>query len=99
MTKHRLRHLTEHSIECLTCACANIQNAAARELLTMTDALSSAGVLAAVFIGDSLEHESIVQFAREAIREQRVWCSVNGPFRPSRCRTHMPASKASISSK
>ncbi len=100
MTKsHRVRHLTEHAIECLSCACANIENAAGRKLLQMTDALSSAGVLAAVFIGDSHEHEEIVQFAREAIREQRTWCNVNGPYRPSHCQTHMLASKAPTSSK
>jgi hypothetical protein len=96
MTRGRVRHLPEHSIRCLSCACANVENVAARKLLQMTDALSSAGVLAAVFIGDSHEHEDIVQFAREAIREQRVWCRVNGSFRPRQCNL---ASKASMSSK
>lgn len=96
---HRIRYLTEHAIQCLACACANIENFAGRELLQLTDALSSSGVLAAVFIDDSHEHEDIVRLAREAIQEQRMWCGVNGPFRPSDCRTHKLASNASTSSK
>ncbi len=97
--QYRIRYLTEHAIQCLACACANLENVAGRELLQLTDSLSSSGVLAAVFIGDSQEHEEIVRLAREAIEEQRVWCRVNGPFRPSHCRTHKLASNASTSSK
>jgi hypothetical protein len=85
MTKHRIHNLTDHSIQCLTCACANIENECARVLLQMTDALSSAGVLAAVFIAGSPEREHIVGAARDAIHEQRTWCRERGPFRRSRC--------------
>lgn len=50
-----------------------------------TEALSSVGVIAAVLIDQSMEHLELLKLARKAIREQREWCEVNGPFRPSRC--------------
>ncbi len=77
--------LTDHAVQCLTCACSNFENLAGRVLLQITDSLSSAGVLAAVFMADSPEHEEIVGAAREAIHEQRVWCRERGPFRRSQC--------------
>ena len=93
MTKHPVRHLTEHAVKCLSCACANLENFSARELLQLTDCLSSSGVLAAVFIADSHEHEDIVRLAREAIHEQRDWCRTHGPVRPTLCTTHKLASR------
>ncbi len=90
MTKYPTRYLTEHSIQCLTCACSNVENRCARALLQLTDALSSAGVLAAVFIADSPEHEQIVGAARDAIHEQRTWCHERGPFRRSQCAMREP---------
>jgi hypothetical protein len=90
MTKHPIRHLTDHSVQCLTCACSNIENKSARDLLQITDSMSSAGVLAAVFLADSSEHEQIVGAARDAIHEQRTWCRERGPFRRSHCNWNAP---------
>ena len=102
LKQYRVRYLTDHSIQCLTCACANVENKASRDLLQITDSMSSAGVLAAVFLGDSAEHERIVAAAREAIHEQRAWCRERGPFRRSQCHSsapHMRDSKSSTSLK
>lgn|SRR5512142_2083452 len=90
MIKHRVRYLTDHSVQCLTCACANIENRSARDLLQITAALTSAGVLAAIFLADSHEHEEIVSGARAAIHEQRGWCRERGPFRRSVCTMNAP---------
>lgn len=102
MVKHRVRYLTDHSVQCLTCGCANIENRSARDLLQITAAMTAAGVLAAIFLADSHEHEEIVNAARSAIDEQRTWCRERGPFRRASCTMtapHMRASNSPTSSK
>ena len=81
------KNLTDQAVQCLTCACANLENKAARFVLQVAEALTSAGGLAAVFIAESPEHERLVGAARRAIDEQRAWCRDRGPFRPHDCVT------------
>lgn len=85
LRERRIHEFPEHSARCLGCACSNVANEAGQELLRVTDALTSAGVLAAVFIADSIEHERLLLLALGAIQEQRRWCDENGPFRTSEC--------------
>lgn len=89
--EHLVHHLSDASTECLSCACENPDNLAARQLLAATEALSSVGVIAAVLIDESPEHLELLRVARKAITEQRAWCHDHGPFRPQRCVVRRPA--------
>jgi hypothetical protein len=77
--------LPEQAGICLMCACENPQNRLARNLLGSAGALSSTGVIAAVFIADSSERESLLLLARGAIAEQRARCMSEGLFASHRC--------------
>ncbi len=86
----RVKHLPEQAAQCLGCACQNSENLAARELMLVTQSVSIRGVVAAIFMSGTAEHEEIVALAREAIREQREWCDRNGPINVSDCMRHVP---------
>jgi len=86
MTEER-RDLPDQSTRCLTCACENRENHAAKELLAKADALSATGVVAAIFLADSNQHLDLTERARRAIAEQREWCDRHGPFQ-TRCPIH-----------
>ncbi len=88
MNDNRIRHLPEQSGECLGCACSNAENLAARELMRRTGTNSVVGVLAAIFVAESTDHDEIVALSRDAILEQRDWCERNGPFKPDDCPIH-----------
>jgi hypothetical protein len=84
-TMNQSAPLPEQAGICLMCACENQQNRLARNLLSSAGALSSTGVIAAVFIADSSERESLLLLARGAIAEQRARCLSEGLFASHRC--------------
>jgi hypothetical protein len=88
MRKRVSNHLPERAMACLTCACEDGRNAPGCALLERTDALTSTGVLAAILIADSEEHQKIVALARQAILDERELCRSHGPFEWKRCGEH-----------
>ena len=82
MTQKR-RELPEQTTRCLTCACSNRENHAAAELLANAEALTATGVVAAIFLADSEQHQDLTLRARRAIAEQRAWCHTHGVFHPN----------------
>lgn len=88
MSSNSPKHLPDRASACLTCACEDGRNEAARRLLEHTNALSMTGVLAAILMADSEEHREIVTLARDAIHVEREICRMFGPFAWKRCGEH-----------
>ncbi len=90
MRRHDLgwRYLPERAANCLTCACEDPRNAAAKRLLRATCSLSVTGVFAAILVADPAEYAEIVHLARAAISDERELCREGGPFRSERCGVH-----------
>ena len=80
-----LKDLPDQASRCLACACENRQNRAAARLLSLADALTATGVVAAMFIAGNEARNELSASARDAIAEQREWCSAHGAFHPETC--------------
>lgn len=79
------RGLPDQSTRCLTCACANADNAAAGRLLREAEALTATGVIAAIFLAQSGSRWQLTEHARQAIAEQRAWCASHGAWDAHAC--------------
>ena len=90
--QNRMRHLPDQSSACLGCACQNPDNAAARDLLDAAASLTVTGVIAAIFVTESAEHDRVLELARRAIADQRASCDAIGPFKPETCTRYLALS-------
>lgn len=82
----RIRHIPDQAVDCLNCACLNLENAAVVDLLTTSAARTATGVIAAIYVANHHDHCELVSLTRQAIFEQRRWCREHGGFRLTECR-------------